>query len=568
MQVMAKGGIVQSGIHVEPAEQAVAKGAFHLDLSVDVHTAPLARVLVYVILPSGELVAHSAGFAVENCFSNKVQLAFGVTSSSTRLHLAASKDSLCAIRAVDKSIVLLKPEAELSPQSVYNLLPVKDLRGYSYQNDHLNEPVLEKCVTPKSIIVDGIHYTPVRSQGKGDPYELLKNVGLKVFTNIRIHRPKSCTSEVKNSFRGFDACVFTSSSNPKIQKVPVIPCSSGQADMLVTVPDPITEWSVSAFCTSAEAGFGLSKTVPLEAFQHFFVDLTLPYSVVRGEAFVLKATAFTYLQHCIRVVISLAPSPDFAASLLRDEEDSYCLCADKRQTVSWMVTPKSLGEVNITVTARSVDSEQLCENEVVKMLREGQIETVTKALLVEPEGMEKEVVFNSLVCGAGEKKATPLSLKVPENVVEGSARADFCVMGDILGSAIQNLQHLLPLPFGCGEQNMVLFAPNIYILDYLNETEQLTEEIRSKAIGYLVSGYQQQLKYMHRDGSYSAFRYGFYNTGDTWLTAFVLKSFGQARRYIFVEDKLIQDAQSSLALQQKENGCFRSSGELLHSALK
>ncbi|KAL8202461.1 UNVERIFIED_CONTAM: hypothetical protein K2H54_015449, partial [Gekko kuhli] len=344
--------------------------------------------------------------------------------------------------------------------------------------------------------------------------------------------------------------------------------SSGQADVPVTIPDTITEWSVGAFCTSAEAGFGLSETISLKAFQPFFVDLTLPYSMVQGEAFVLKATAFTYLQHCIRVVISLAPSPDFAASLLGDEEDSYCLCADERQIVSWTLTPKSLGEVNITVTARSVDSEQPCGNKVVKMLSEGQMNTVTKALLVEPEGMEKEVVFSSLVCGDGEKKAIPLSLKVPENVVEGSARADFCVMGDILGSAIQNLQHLLRLPYGCGEQNMVLFAPNIYILDYLNETEQLTEEIRSKAIGYLVSGYQQQLKYTHRDGSHSAFRYGLYGTGDTWLTAFVLKSFGQARRYIFIEDKLIQDAQSSLAIQQKENGCFQSSGKLLHSAMK
>lgn len=71
--------------------------------------------------------------------------------------------------------------------------------------------------------------------------------------------------------------------------------------MPVTIPDTITEWNAGAFCMSAEAGFGLSKSISLKAFQPFFVDLTLPYSVVRGEAFVLKATAFTYLQHCIRV---------------------------------------------------------------------------------------------------------------------------------------------------------------------------------------------------------------------------------------------------------------------------
>uniref|UniRef100_A0A8C0H0T5 Alpha-macroglobulin receptor-binding domain-containing protein n=1 Tax=Chelonoidis abingdonii TaxID=106734 RepID=A0A8C0H0T5_CHEAB len=161
-----------------------------------------------------------------------------------------------------------------------------------------------------------------------------------------------------------------------------------------------------------------------------------------------------------------------------------------------------------------------------------------------------------------------MSLKLPENVVQGSARAYFSVLGDILGTAMQNLQQLLQMPFGCGEQNMVLFAPNIYVLDYLNKTGQLSEETKSKAIGYLVSGYQTQLKYKHQDGSYSTFgpRYG--QPGNTWLTAFVLKSFAQAHSHIFIEEKHIQDALAWLAGKQKDNGCFSSSGTLLNNAIK
>lgn len=53
---------------------------------------------------------------------------------------------------------------------------------------------------------------------------------------------------------------------------------------------------------------------------------------------------------------------------------------------------------------------------------------------------------------------------------------------------MQNLQNLLRMPYGCGEQNMVLFTPNIYVLNYLNETGQLTEKIKSKAVSYLISG--------------------------------------------------------------------------------
>ena len=69
--------------------------------------------------------------------------------------------------------------------------------------------------------------------------------------------------------------------------------------------------------------------------------------------------------------------------------------------------------------------------------------------------------------------------------------------GDILGSAMQNLQNLLRMPYGCGEQNMVLFTPNIYVLNYLNETGQLTEKIKSKAISYLISGERLPPKEKH-----------------------------------------------------------------------
>lgn len=60
--------------------------------------------------------------------------------------------------------------------------------------------------------------------------------------------------------------------------------------------------------------------------------------------------------------------------------------------------------------------------------------------------------------------------------------------GDILGNALQNVDSLLAMPYGCGEQNMVRFAPNIYIQQYLEKTGQLLPDIRAKAQGFLQSG--------------------------------------------------------------------------------
>lgn len=51
---------------------APAKGHFSVSVPVESDLAPVARVLIYAILPSGEIIADSAKYNVENCLDNKV----------------------------------------------------------------------------------------------------------------------------------------------------------------------------------------------------------------------------------------------------------------------------------------------------------------------------------------------------------------------------------------------------------------------------------------------------------------------------------------------------------------
>uniref|UniRef100_A0A8C8ARD8 Alpha-2-macroglobulin n=1 Tax=Otus sunia TaxID=257818 RepID=A0A8C8ARD8_9STRI len=544
-------------------------GTFQLTFPVEATIAPLARMLVYTILPSGEVIASSADFQVESCLPNKVRLSFvpkeGLPASNTRLQLHTSPRSLCALRAVDKSVLLMKPEDELSPSSVYDLLPLKEIRGYSFKDYYLEEDNINPCVSLDNILLNGFVYIPISPDGEGDAYDILKELGLKVFTSSKIHKPEICQHYPGHVMeRSYSEHMGAGNPTETVRKYfpetwiwdIVSVNSEGNAALDVTIPDTITEWKANAFCTSADTGFGLSPTVSLRAFQPFFVELTLPYSVVRGESFTLKATVFNYLAACIRVSVSLAESTHFLATPVEKQEESYCICVNERKTVAWAVTPRSLGQVEFSVSTEALQNQQPCGNIIVETPEKGRKDTVIRQLLVE-------------VCGLlSLSMSEPVSLVLPETVVDGSARAYFSVLGDIMGTAMQNLHQLLQMPFGCGEQNMVLFAPNIYVLDYLNKTEQLSEEVKSKAIGYLVSGYQRQLKYKHWDGSYSTFgpRYG--QVGNTWLTAFVLKSFAQARPHIFIDEKHIQDALVWLTQKQKENGCFRSSGTLLNNAMK
>ncbi|NXV71443.1 A2MG protein, partial [Atlantisia rogersi] len=306
-------------------------GTFQLTFPVEAVIAPLARMLVYTTSPSGEVIASSADFEVESCFPNKVRLSFapkeGLPASNTRLQLQTSPRSLCAFRAVDKSVLLMKPEDELSPSSVYDLLPLKEIRGYTFKGHYLEEENVNPCVSLDSMLLNGFVYIPISPDGEGDAYDVLKELGLKVFTSSKIHKPEICQHYtghmMERSYSGsipalhmlqkmdFEVMDHMVDGNPQETVRKYFPetwiwdivsaNSEGNAELDVTIPDTITEWKANTFCTSADTGFGLSPTVSLRAFQPFFVELTMPYSVVRGESFTLKATVFNYLSACIRV---------------------------------------------------------------------------------------------------------------------------------------------------------------------------------------------------------------------------------------------------------------------------
>ncbi|KAL0163203.1 hypothetical protein M9458_042599, partial [Cirrhinus mrigala] len=108
---------------------------------------------------------------------------------------------------------------------------------------------------------------------------------------------------------------------------------SGSTQVPLKVPDTITTWETEAFCLSSK-GLGLAPPALLTAFQPFFLELSLPYSI-------LKATVFNYLSKCIMVRVTPTPSSNFTLRSLSDVYSS-CLCANARKTFKWVLTASVL----------------------------------------------------------------------------------------------------------------------------------------------------------------------------------------------------------------------------------
>ncbi|XP_071943363.1 C3 and PZP-like alpha-2-macroglobulin domain-containing protein 8 [Antedon mediterranea] len=159
------------------------------------------------------------------------------------------------------------------------------------------------------------------------------------------------------------------------------------------------------------------------------------------------------------------------------------------------------------------------------------------------------------------------NLGLPLNYIPGSEYAVASMVGDVMGPTLTNLHNLIRLPFGCGEQNMIHFAPNVYVMGYLERTHQLHEGTQKELVTFLVQGYQRQLTYKHNDGSFSAFGQRD-SSGSMWLTAFVLKSFAQSRPFIFIDSKLLDGSKRWIIGQQLPDGSFPPVGRVLNKDIQ
>ncbi|XP_074007846.1 alpha-2-macroglobulin-like protein 1 [Numenius arquata] len=591
--VIAKGKILYSGEKQVPILQHEnLQGSFSLTLTIGNDFLPDIKLLLYAVFLDGEVVADVEEFEVEKCFRHKVALDFSrkeeVPGSKVSLDLKAAPGSLCSVQAVDKS-VLLNRNNTLTANTLYEAVFDDSFtigrRGFPY---HLEDFEAYPCLPQQPGLHKKTRMGAPWYQSDGDVFNLFKKLRMKILTNTRIKKPVSCMRPgfEKKMYSGKEHVVENhvshggsaphSDNTKKPKPRTLFPETwiwdlvsvgdEGKASLQVDVPDTITEWNANTFCV-ADIGFGFSSLATLRVFQPFFVDLSLPYSVIQGETFSLKATVFNYLKDCIQVHTTLTETPELKVDACPGCQFTSCLCTNEAKTFEWNVTATRLGKVNVTVSSTAEDSHDLCDNRIAVTPLRGARDTVIKPLLVKPGGVLQEKTQNAFLCAADNTVSEDFSLMLPAEVLEGSGRATFSVIGDIMGPALQNLDKLLELPFGCGEQNMVQFAPNIFILQYLNKTKQLDPEIEDKALKFLRTGYQRQLLYKHDDGSYSAFGKAD-KQGNTWLTAFVARSFGQASSHIYINKDHIQSALLWLQKHQLPSGCFQSVGKLFNNDLK
>ncbi|XP_053687074.1 thioester-containing protein 1 allele S3-like [Sabethes cyaneus] len=325
------------------------------------------------------------------------------------------------------------------------------------------------------------------------------------------------------------------------------------------LPDRVAPWLLSGFALSPSLGLGfISEPQTISVRKLFYVVADLPYSVKRNAPMHFYAMVYNLLDDTLVTDVTLISKNDEFEILERKSDDDafktkvVAVPPSGKKSVSFMIKPRALGEITIRIEANNIVTSDVTE-QALRVVPEGRLVEKNEAKFVE---LNRRGKLNY-----------ELNIDIPRNIDEGSASVILMLYGNILGPPIMHMEALIRPPVGTGEENILIFAYNVAVLDYLTETGTLKPDVGQQGVRYLEAGYQKQQDFKHTDASFSDGGSADL-IGSTLLTAFVAKWFTKAEKYIGVDKAMVSSAFRWLASAQKSSGRAVEFGKINNPDMK
>ncbi|XP_030377047.1 CD109 antigen-like isoform X2 [Scaptodrosophila lebanonensis] len=567
--IIGRGNVLHTERVVLPEPQKI----YNISLTPTFLMAPYCKVYVYYVDETGEFRYAEESMHVDVELQNKIEITAPEEvkpGSEVELEIKTAPNSFVGLIAVDQSVLLLGSNNDINKDSFSWRLGRYDTStpwqgGYSYYPGERTGVV---TMTNANFFYNRTE--PVYYAFGGGSIQAMRKTGLQ--NDMVLH---STPAHPESALVGAAfAAGAPAQQAPTVRKnfvetwifADIESTKSEVFKWVKAIPDTITSWVLSAFSLHPDKGLGVTdEQTKIKTFQPFFVSVRLPYSVKRGEVISVPALVFNYLPKSLDVEVSLDnpddeyefvdPSNEVIGEQKRTQKIS--VGANEAAGVSFLLRPKIIGNILLKLTAISPVAG----------------DAIHKTLKVVPEGVTQysNRAFFINLKDVGEFNDT-FELELPEEYVKDSQHVEFAVVGDLLGPVVKNLEELLRLPSGCGEQTMSKLVPNYLVRNYLQSIKKLTPALESRIKRNLEQGYQNILRYRHDDGSFSSFGPGKWReedpprNGSTWLTAYVLRSLSEIAPLVKIDENILAEGYQFLLSKQADNGSFTETGEYFYGS--
>jgi alpha-2-macroglobulin len=280
---------------------------------------------------------------------------------------------------------------------------------------------------------------------------------------------------------------------------------NGRAIVKVRLPDNLTTWRATARGVTADTKVGMVKQKVI-ATKDVVLRLETPRFMTQGDTVTLSGIVHNYLNQDKSTQISISVS---GARLLGTAQQTVTIPKQGEHRVDWQISAPQTGEVRL----------------LAKALTDTESDAVELAFDVAPRGLHESSGQNWTT--TDENAQQEFSLDLPANTDLNSRQLRIEVAPSLAGTLFGALDYLTTFPYGCTEQTMSSFLPNIIVSQTVKEFKTASirnpEELKKK----VERGRDRLYAFQHRDGGW-----GWWTSDDSdpFMTAYVIDGLTLAKQ--------------------------------------
>jgi hypothetical protein len=305
--------------------------------------------------------------------------------------------------------------------------------------------------------------------------------------------------------------------------------ASGKAQASFTFPDSLTTWRATARAVTANTLVG-QVTQKVITRKNLILRLEVPRFLSQGDALTVTGIVHNYLGQDKTAHVSLATK---GVELKGAAESVLNVPRNGEAVVTWSVQASTIGTADF----------------LGKALTDEESDALELTIPVHPWGLHLNAARSGSL--SGDKTETTETITLPSDINTDASSLRIDLAPSVAGTLMSALDFLANYPYGCVEQTMSSFLPNILVARAVKElglsAPPPSVELESK----IAAGLQRLYQFQHDDGGW-----GWWETDPThpFMTAYVVAGLAQARDagYTIDEDRL-ERGRESLVRQINKN---------------
>ena len=284
----------------------------------------------------------------------------------------------------------------------------------------------------------------------------------------------------------------------------VLTDAQGRAQVKFDFPDALTTWRTTARAVTADTrvGTALLRTIVRK---NLILRLATPRFFTKGDQVTLSGIVHNYLTAEKSARVSLAAQ---GLEILDPALQTVTIPSRGEAKVTWRVKTKP--GASAVLTAKALTNE---ESDAIEL-----------TLPIHPYGVRLAVSRAGSV--TADQGTADAELEFPQALDPDSRELEISVSPSVGGALFGALEFLTSYPYGCTEQTMSSFLPNVLVAAALRELKVKSDVNEAELDKKIRAGLDRLYDYQHDDGGW-----GWWKTDEShaFMTAYVIAGLAQAK---------------------------------------